>query len=321
MGEVLSVDESVQILIGHRTFRVGEFAEAIRMQLEYGTSGWTSDKDAWFSEDGIPCEVLRFTASGWQKGKVRISLEFCPHDSEDEHEYESANFEDELVLAAPTYSEDELDLIESPLSDESANFEDELVLAAPTYSEDELDLIESPLSRDDELDGVEASINMDMEDEPDLVEPHINDELDLEIPAASTNDHEHELVQEDPTVIYVEMELEASTLDSDDELYSLQMPVSLDDELDLGEISQSIEEELELVEEPAANDDELLDLGDMSMDGNDDFDFGEISAGGEVEFQFGDISSAQKLENNDTDSLLDDVWQDMNEASWQNNQY
>lgn len=291
MGEVLSVDESVQILIGHRTFRVGEFAEAIRMQLEYGTSGWTSDKDAWFSEDGIPCEVLKFTANGWQKGKVRISLEFCPHDSEDEHEYESASFEDELVLAAPT------------------------------YSEDELDLIESPLSMDDGLEGVGASISMDMEDEPDLVEQQINDELDLEIPAASTNDHEQELGPLDPTVIYVEMELEASTLDPDDELYNFQMPVNLDDELDLGEISQSIEEELELVEEPAASDDELLDLGDMSMDGNDEFDFGEMSAGGEVEFHFGDISSAEKLEDDETDSLLDDVWQDMNEASWQNNQY
>jgi len=323
MGEVLSVDESVQILIGHRTFRVGEFAEAIRMQLEYGTSGWTSDKDAWFSEHGIPCEVLRFTANGWQKGKVRISLEFCPQDSEDENDYVSTGFDHELAIAAPTYSEDELDLVESPLSDESASFDNELALEVPAESEDELDLLESPLSMEDELDEVEPSIIMDIEDEPDLVDPQINDEFELGIPAASTN----ELVGEAPTAIYVEMELEVSTLDSDDELYSFQTPTSLDDELDLGEISQSIEQELELVEEPAASDDDLLDLGDMSdlgdlsIDGNDDFDFGEMSAGAEDEFEFGDISSSEKLEDNDTDSLLDDVWQDMNEASWQNNQY
>jgi hypothetical protein len=36
-----------------------------------------SEKDAWFSEDGIPCEVLRFTANGWQKGKVRITWNFA----------------------------------------------------------------------------------------------------------------------------------------------------------------------------------------------------------------------------------------------------
>lgn len=29
-------------------------------------------------DDVIDCEVLRLGAKGWQKGKVRISLEFCP---------------------------------------------------------------------------------------------------------------------------------------------------------------------------------------------------------------------------------------------------
>jgi hypothetical protein len=78
-GEVLSVDASAQLLIGHRTFRVGEFAEALRSQLEYGlggSSGWTEEKDGWFSENGIECEVLKFGNVGWQKGKVRIKLEF-----------------------------------------------------------------------------------------------------------------------------------------------------------------------------------------------------------------------------------------------------
>lgn len=80
-GEVLSVDDSSQILIGHRTFRVSEFSESIRMQLEYGLGGWTEEKDGWFSDKGIHCEVLRFGANGWQKGRVRISLEFCPDES------------------------------------------------------------------------------------------------------------------------------------------------------------------------------------------------------------------------------------------------
>ncbi|MEQ9552777.1 MAG: KGK domain-containing protein [Coleofasciculus sp. G3-WIS-01] len=80
-GEVLSVDESAQLLLGNRTFRVEEFVEAIRMQLE-DLEGWTQDKNAWFSEKGIPAEVLRFTAKGWQKGTVRISLEFVPEETE-----------------------------------------------------------------------------------------------------------------------------------------------------------------------------------------------------------------------------------------------
>lgn len=37
----------------------------------------------WFRE-GIDCELLKIGAKGWQKGKVRIrlTLEFCPDDSE-----------------------------------------------------------------------------------------------------------------------------------------------------------------------------------------------------------------------------------------------
>ncbi|MEQ9236778.1 KGK domain-containing protein [Coleofasciculus sp. E2-BRE-01] len=80
-GEVLLVDESTQLLIGNRTFRVDEFLEVMRMQLE-GLEGWNQDKDAWFSEKGISAEVLRFTAKGWQKGTVRISLEFVPEETE-----------------------------------------------------------------------------------------------------------------------------------------------------------------------------------------------------------------------------------------------
>jgi hypothetical protein len=39
---------------------------------------------------------------------------------------------------------------------------------------------------------------------------------------------------------------------------------------------------------------------------------------GDEEFQFGEISSNGESEENENNSLLDDVWQDMNEASWQN---
>jgi hypothetical protein len=29
-------------------------------------------------DQGIDCEVLRFSAPNWKKGKVRLTLEFCP---------------------------------------------------------------------------------------------------------------------------------------------------------------------------------------------------------------------------------------------------
>jgi len=78
-GEVLSINESELIYIGHTTFRVGEFAEAVRTKLE-ATEGWNEQKNAWFTDTGVDCEVLRFTSGGWVKGKVRLRLEFSPED-------------------------------------------------------------------------------------------------------------------------------------------------------------------------------------------------------------------------------------------------
>lgn len=79
-GEVLSISESALIYIGHTTFRVGEFSEAVRSQLEQNTQGWNEGKNSWFTDAGVDCEVLRFTSGGWQKGKVRLRLEFAPDD-------------------------------------------------------------------------------------------------------------------------------------------------------------------------------------------------------------------------------------------------
>ncbi|NJL91003.1 MAG: hypothetical protein HC916_15330 [Coleofasciculaceae cyanobacterium SM2_1_6] len=93
-GEVLSINETALIFIGHTTFRVGEFAEAVRTQLEQ-TSGWNEDKDSWFTDTGVPCEVLRFTSGGWQKGKVRIRLEFAADAGEGGDTKESAQAADE----------------------------------------------------------------------------------------------------------------------------------------------------------------------------------------------------------------------------------
>ena len=307
-GEVLSVDESALVLIGHRTFRVGEFAEAIRDQLEGQVSGWSKQTDAWFSDEGIPCEVLRFSSMGWQKGKVRIHLEFCPQDIEEGHQQTSAKLDEKFHLGPATSTEDELDLDleESPISS-AAGVGTVVAASALADTEDELDLgeSESPVSSFDELD----------------LEPSAASDLELE--------------EEPPALIYAEMEQEVTTFIADDELDMVQMPSGLDDDFDLGEMSDSIEQELELVEAPADSDDELMDFGETSTGSDDDFGFGEfgetsagskddlefgdLGAGGQDDFQFEDISLSDEFGENESNSLLDDVWQDINEGSWQNN--
>ncbi len=77
-GEVVSVKDDQQVLSGHRTFRVGELSDAIKAQLASAISGWTEEKNGWFSERGIDGEALRFGSNGWQKGRIRLCLEFCP---------------------------------------------------------------------------------------------------------------------------------------------------------------------------------------------------------------------------------------------------
>jgi KGK domain len=80
-GEVVSIQHDKQVLIGHSTFRVGELNDAIKKQLESTIDGWSEDKSAWFDPNGIDCEALRFGSTGWQKGRIRLCLEFCPDEA------------------------------------------------------------------------------------------------------------------------------------------------------------------------------------------------------------------------------------------------
>ncbi len=323
VGEVLSIEESVQILIGHRTFRVGELAEAIRRQLENGVSGWTQDKNAWFSEDGVSCEVLQFNARGWQKGKVKINLVFCPDESSDEGKPASASSKESETLAADSKDELNLEVSSTSMDDElnlevsSTSMDDELNLeVSSTTIDDELDLEVSSTSMDDEVDLEVSSTTID--DELDL-----DDDLDLDDSSSSMDDDEFELgfsevaheeqKQEAPTEIYSEMEREAAMISADGIDFD-DVSDDLDDEFD--EISQSIEDELEEEEDLTDGEDELLDLGEISTDSDDDLDFGEISDSDDDEFELTDLSSNDDSDDNGTESLLDDVWQDMNKATW-----
>lgn len=78
--DVVSV-YSGQIFVNNRTFTVSEFITAM-MQIHKQKGGeLTEGKENWFSE-GIDCKMLKPGAKSWQRGKVRISLEFEPEELE-----------------------------------------------------------------------------------------------------------------------------------------------------------------------------------------------------------------------------------------------
>jgi hypothetical protein len=77
-GEVISIQQDAQVLVGHRIFRVSELNEAIANYLKTSVGNWTEEKDDWFTTQGINCEALRFGSTAWQKGRIRLCLEFCP---------------------------------------------------------------------------------------------------------------------------------------------------------------------------------------------------------------------------------------------------
>jgi KGK domain len=79
-GEVISVEHDTLVLSGHRTFRVGELNEAIESHLKKAIENWSEENNGWFTPQGLDCEALRFGSKGWQKGRIRLCLEFCPDD-------------------------------------------------------------------------------------------------------------------------------------------------------------------------------------------------------------------------------------------------
>ncbi len=145
--EVLSVDESFQILIGHRTFRVGEIATALKMQLlEYGIGGITTEKEGWFNPDGIPCEALKFGASRWLKGRVKISIDFCPDTVQTPSRPPAAAA---TPVAAPQPAAAVIPPVAPPVTDELVTADqdtgalDDDLLEAVTMAEPELEEVET----------------------------------------------------------------------------------------------------------------------------------------------------------------------------------
>lgn len=78
--EVLFI-RSGRILMSNPTFKVSEFLDALAQLVSEQEGEWSDEREGWFNDQGQGCEVLRFGNQGWQRGRVRIRLEFCPDHS------------------------------------------------------------------------------------------------------------------------------------------------------------------------------------------------------------------------------------------------
>jgi hypothetical protein len=100
-GEVISIQQDSQVLVGHRIFRVSELNDAIANYLKNAVDTWTDDKSNWFNTQGIDCEALRFGSNAWQKGRIRLCLEFCPDEANTPAVKQSTNSTPAVVASAP----------------------------------------------------------------------------------------------------------------------------------------------------------------------------------------------------------------------------
>jgi len=66
------------VLMSNPTFKVAEFLDALAQAVSDREGDWNEENEGWFT-DGLECEALRFSTNGWQRGKVRLRLEFSPH--------------------------------------------------------------------------------------------------------------------------------------------------------------------------------------------------------------------------------------------------
>jgi hypothetical protein len=97
-GEVVSIQHEAEVLSGQKTFKTGDLNDAIKSYVASAIPGWSEEKNDWFTDRGIDCEALRFGSKGWQKGRIRLSLEFCP----DEPELPAPRASNSSIPVAPT---------------------------------------------------------------------------------------------------------------------------------------------------------------------------------------------------------------------------
>lgn len=90
--EVISTDFKHTIAVRHGTCTVAEFLRGISRYLQqYSTYrdvpiSWDDNRQLWFTDEGVEGRALRFSEKGWQSGRLRLSIEFCPDEPEPEPE-------------------------------------------------------------------------------------------------------------------------------------------------------------------------------------------------------------------------------------------
>jgi hypothetical protein len=73
-NDVISVNKDDNVLMSHHTYKVQEFLDRLGHHIDrHKIDRWTID--------GVPCELLS-PCQGWQKGKIKICLQFIPDEPE-----------------------------------------------------------------------------------------------------------------------------------------------------------------------------------------------------------------------------------------------
>ncbi|AOX03881.1 hypothetical protein BJP34_34590 [Moorena producens PAL-8-15-08-1] len=343
VGEVLSVDESAQIFIGNRTFRVGEFLVAIKNKLvEVLGDEWSAEQESWFSESGIPCEVLQFSANNWQQGKVRLNLEFCLVEAQDKVDNISAiggetlqststQVAEQLDLTEPETSNDSglelgvgaatvavtapgISLAEELEEDASTAISDEMTLKPTLDADEDIALDQTLTSQEDDFDLGGFSDSQESEEDIGFEQTPTSTEDEFDLGDFSDSQESEEDIGFEQTTTNQEDDFDLGEFsDTEEDIGFEQTTTNQEDDFDLGDFSDS-EEDIEFVESPTAEEEDLLDLSAVSTDSSNDFDLGDMSDDSDEDmFKLDDISFDEESENGDDNSLMDDVWQEMNE--------
>lgn len=72
-GDVLSIKREERLVMGHETFKFENFWRALKQRLQVFDN---TPKSQWLL-DGVACDLLS-PQKDWQKGKIRLVLEFIP---------------------------------------------------------------------------------------------------------------------------------------------------------------------------------------------------------------------------------------------------
>ena len=73
--EVISIDDKDDnVLLGHHTYKAEEFLHRLGKHID------RNKKEKWIDK-GVPCKLLS-PNQNWQKGKIKICLQFIPEQPE-----------------------------------------------------------------------------------------------------------------------------------------------------------------------------------------------------------------------------------------------